>query len=70
MSEAGVAFDAPDGRPAHIVFLLFTPRCDPGVQLELSADIAHIFREAHSLEKVMRASTFTELVAAIKTLSQ
>jgi Kef-type K+ transport system membrane component KefB/mannitol/fructose-specific phosphotransferase system IIA component (Ntr-type) len=69
ISEAGIAFDAPDGQPAHIVFLLVTPRSEPQVQLELSADIAHTFREPHSLERVLRASTFTEFVAALKILS-
>ncbi len=69
ISDAGISFDAPDGQPAHIVFLLVTPRSDPEAQLELSADIAHTFREPQGLERVMRASTFTELVAALKTLS-
>jgi Kef-type K+ transport system membrane component KefB/mannitol/fructose-specific phosphotransferase system IIA component (Ntr-type) len=69
ISEAGVAFDAPDGHPAHIVFLVVTPRSEPVIQLELSADIAHTFRDPHSLERTLRASSYTEFVAALKTLS-
>ncbi|MCU0879725.1 MAG: cation:proton antiporter [Pirellulaceae bacterium] len=65
ISEAGVPFDAPDGRPAHVVFLLVTPRDDPSVQLDLSAEIAHIFRDAHNLERVLRAANYTELRAAL-----
>lgn len=68
-SEAGIPFDAPDGLPAHIVFLLITPQSQPEAQLELSADIAHTFREPRCQEQILRASTYTELVAALKTLS-
>ena len=66
ISEPGLPFDAPDGLPAHIVFLLITPRNDPAVQLELSADIAHMFRAPHRLERVLRANNFTEFLAALK----
>ena len=52
ISEAGIDFDAPDGQPAHVLFLLVTPRSDPTMQLELSADISHLFREPHCLERV------------------
>lgn len=69
ISEAGIDFDAPDGQPAHVIFLLVTPRANPEVQLELSADIAHTFREPHGLERILRASTFTEFVAKLKALS-
>jgi Kef-type K+ transport system membrane component KefB/mannitol/fructose-specific phosphotransferase system IIA component len=69
ISEAGVAFDAPDGQPAHVVFLLVTPRSDPAVQLDLSANISHMFRDPRTLERVLRASSFTELLAALKMVS-
>jgi Kef-type K+ transport system membrane component KefB len=69
VSEAGLPFDAPDGQPAHVLFLLVTPRADPEVQLDLSADIAHIFREPHCLERVLRAETFTEFLAALKSVA-
>jgi Kef-type K+ transport system membrane component KefB/mannitol/fructose-specific phosphotransferase system IIA component (Ntr-type) len=69
VSEAGIAFDAPDGQPAHVVFLLVTPRNDPAAQLDLSANIAHIFRGPGLLERVLRAASFTELAAALKMVS-
>lgn len=69
VSEAGIPFDAPDGLPAHIVFLLVTPLSDPSVQLDLSASIAHAFREPHCLERLLRAQNFTEFLAALKTVS-
>lgn len=66
LSEAGVDFDAPDGQLVHVMFLLVTPAGDPTVQLELSAGISHLFRDPHSLERVLRAETYTEFVAALK----
>ena len=68
ISEPGINFDAPDGLPAHILFLLLTPRDDPSVQLGLSANIAQTFRDPDSLQDVLRATNFTELLAALKIL--
>jgi Kef-type K+ transport system membrane component KefB/mannitol/fructose-specific phosphotransferase system IIA component (Ntr-type) len=67
-SDGGINFDAPDGNPAHIVFLLLTPREDPTVQLNLSANIAKTFRDPDSLQKVLRTTTFTELLATLKII--
>ena len=67
VSEAGIAFDAPDGHFAHVLFLLVTPSANPLIQLELSANIAQMFREPHCLERVVRAATFTELRAGLRT---
>lgn len=69
LSEAGIEFDAPDGQPAHAIFFLLTPAEDPSVQLDLSADIASTFRQSGALERVLRAATFTEFLAAVKTLA-
>lgn len=68
LSEAGIAFDAPDGQPAHVVFLMLTPRGEPAAQLELSANVAQMFRDPRSLDRVMRATTFTEFLAALNAL--
>jgi mannitol/fructose-specific phosphotransferase system IIA component (Ntr-type) len=69
MSDAGLDFDAPDGQLAHVVLLLLTPAESPTDQLDLSANIAELFRDPRSLEHVLRAQTYTELLAALKTLS-
>jgi mannitol/fructose-specific phosphotransferase system IIA component (Ntr-type) len=68
ISEPGIDFDAPDGQPAHVLFLLLTPREDPSVQLNLSANIAQKFRDPESLSKVLRTSNYTELLATLKIL--
>ena len=68
LSKAGVDFDAPDGKLAHLVFLLLTPQDDPTAQLDLSANIAEMFRDPRALEGVLRAGNYTEFVAALKTI--
>ncbi len=67
VSEAGVPFDAPDGQPAHVMFLIITPQEDSSVLLDLSADIAQLYREPRCLERTQRAANITELLAVFKT---
>jgi Kef-type K+ transport system membrane component KefB/mannitol/fructose-specific phosphotransferase system IIA component (Ntr-type) len=68
ISEAGINFDAPDGQPAHILFLLLTPKEDPSVQLNLSASIAKSFRDPESLRRLLQSRNYTEFLAKLKTL--
>lgn len=67
ISHAGIDFDAPDGRPANLVFLLLTPRDDDGSQLELLADIARTFRGRDAREQALKAVNFTEFVGLIRS---
>ena len=69
MSEAGIPFDAPDGQPAHVVFLLITPSDEPTVPLELSANISELFHQPGCLERVLRAGNFTEFLAALRIVA-
>jgi Kef-type K+ transport system membrane component KefB len=39
-SEAGIDWDAPDGEPVHLVFLLLTPIDEHGLQLQILAALA------------------------------
>jgi Kef-type K+ transport system membrane component KefB/mannitol/fructose-specific phosphotransferase system IIA component (Ntr-type) len=68
MSDAGLDFDAPDGRLAHVMFLILTPAESPTDQLDLSANIAELFRDQGNLEHVRRAQSYTEFLAAIRML--
>lgn len=71
ISEGGVDFDAPDGEPSHIIFLILTSEDNPGTQLEISSEIAHLFREHNLTAPILRTRTFTEFLALLKnTLSE
>lgn len=67
ISDTGIDFDAPDGKPANIIFLLLTPRNDPRVQLVIGSEIARCFREPKMLEQVLRTKNFTDFLALIKS---
>jgi Kef-type K+ transport system membrane component KefB/mannitol/fructose-specific phosphotransferase system IIA component len=66
ISQTGIDFDAPDGRPATVIFLVLTPENDPGAQLEIAAEIARLFRDPHILDQILRMKTFTEFLALIR----
>jgi len=65
-SYAGVDFNASDGHPALLVFLILTPEEDPRAQLEIIAGIARTFDKQGRAETVARANGFTEILAALK----
>jgi len=65
ISEDGIDFDAPDGRPARIISMLLTPEGDPTSQLELLDMVARAFRTAEARTGALRAKTYTEFIAAI-----
>lgn len=66
ISDTGIDFDAPDGNPAHVVFLLVTPYNDGSEQLELTAEIALLFRDPHFVEKVLRTKSYAEFVSLLE----
>ncbi len=45
LSPAGIDFDAPDGMPAHIVFLILTPPGDQDSQIRILAEISRVFSD-------------------------
>ncbi|HYN64792.1 MAG TPA: cation:proton antiporter, partial [Candidatus Limnocylindrales bacterium] len=66
ISQAGLDFDAPDGQPAHIVFLILTAPRDEGAQVELLSDIGRIFGDPAVRERALGMRSFTELQALLK----
>jgi mannitol/fructose-specific phosphotransferase system IIA component (Ntr-type) len=67
ISEAGVDFDSPDGAPAHVIFLILTPRRDAGAQLEISAEIGRLFSQPDMLERALRTRHFAEFLALVRS---
>lgn len=66
LSKRGIDFDAADGKPAQIIFLILTPREDTGVQLEILAHIEQLFKHPHVRERALDADSFTAFLAAVK----
>ncbi|MFC1694454.1 cation:proton antiporter [Candidatus Latescibacterota bacterium] len=55
LSEEGVEFDAIDGAPAKLIFMLLTPTRDEGAQLQILADIARTFSKPEARTAVFHA---------------
>jgi mannitol/fructose-specific phosphotransferase system IIA component (Ntr-type) len=70
LSAAGIDFDSPDGRPAHVILLIITPAHDDGMQLEILADIAKVFRNDEICTKIAGVESYTEFLALTRSFSR
>ena len=67
LSPDGVAFEAVDGKPSHVFFLLVSPEDNPGAGLRLLAAIAGLVRRSRSLcARLLKASTAAEVIEALQ----
>ena len=55
LSQEGIPFEAPDGRPVKIIFLILTPLKEPAAQLRILANIAHLMSNAALRRRLQRA---------------
>lgn len=56
VSKKGVRFEALDGKPTHLFFLVVSSPENPGQNLQILASIAHFVRKAGSLPKRIMAA--------------
>ncbi|MFO7715181.1 MAG: cation:proton antiporter [Desulfosarcina sp.] len=70
ISATGIDFDAPDGKPAKVIFLILTPGNDPSPQLGLAAEIARLFRDERMADNVVRTKNFTDFLALLRAGTQ
>ncbi|MDD8021447.1 MAG: PTS sugar transporter subunit IIA [Acidobacteriota bacterium] len=67
ISRQGVPFEAPDGCPVNIFFLLITSLEDPSLNLQILAMIAQLIKKSPELkEKLLRAKSPAEVREIIK----
>ena len=66
LSKKGVDFDAMDGRPTHIFFLLITPENSTGLHLKILARISKILKHDPFKERLLSASSRDEILEIIK----
>ena len=65
-SEAGIDWDAPDGEPVHLVFLLLSPVDEHGLQLQILAALARGLAHGAVRELLIEATTESRLWAALQ----
>ncbi len=67
LARQGVPFDAPDGCPVNIFFLLITSLEDPSLNLQILALIAQLIKKSPELkEKLLQAKSPAEVKEIIK----
>jgi Kef-type K+ transport system membrane component KefB len=64
-SIVGVDWDAPDGLPVHLVFLLLSPEPESGLQVQILAALAQGLADAPARERLIQATSDAEAVAAL-----
>ena len=66
ISQSGIDFNAMDGAPVKLIFLLLTPQRDQGAQLQILADIARIFTITDIRAKAINAPDYESFMEAIQ----
>lgn len=66
VSRKGVNFDALDGEPVYIFFLLVAPKDTAGPHLKALAQISRLLRDGYFCELIKRCQTPVELFELIK----
>jgi mannitol/fructose-specific phosphotransferase system IIA component (Ntr-type) len=64
-SDIGVDFNAVDGRPVHLVFLLVVPEEAAGLHLKLLARLSRLLKEPSTHARLMTASTPGEIISIV-----
>ena len=66
LSRKGVDFEAIDGKPTHIFFILITPENSTGLHLKLLARISRILKNDQFKERLQNAADRDEIFDIIK----
>lgn len=65
-SDAGIDFNAVDGRLVHLFFLLVVPEGAAGQHLKLLARLSRLLKEPSVRSSLMTASTSVEIFSVVK----
>ncbi len=65
-SLRGIEWDAPDGQPVHLVFLLLTPVREHGLQLQILAALARAMSDVEARGRVLRADSEQAMWSALE----
>ncbi|MDX1971892.1 MAG: cation:proton antiporter [Candidatus Sumerlaeia bacterium] len=66
LSREGIDFDASDGSPARVIFLILTPQEDSGAQLQILAGIGKACMDPALVRRLSDSENFTQLLATLK----
>ena len=64
-SKKGIAFDAMDGKPVHLFFLMMAPEDFPSQHLKLLAKISRMLKDTAFRKRLMEAASQDDLYSLI-----
>jgi len=65
-SDQGIDFDAIDGKPVHLFFMVIAPPNEEGnVYLPILGSLVTILNEKANRDKLMKVETFQDFIAII-----
>ncbi len=67
VSNEGVDFNAADGMPANLIFLILTPKDDLTAQVEILSEISRMVKDRELCERMKTARSHTELLGLFRT---
>jgi PTS system nitrogen regulatory IIA component len=69
-SSRGIDFEAIDGKPTHVFFLLLAPEDSTGAHLKMLARLSQLLKNSVFKERLMNAADWRELYAVIEKEDQ
>ncbi len=66
INKKGIDFEASDGTPSRIIFLLLTPKSKNELQLKLLVEIVNKFKDKQIVEQLLLSSNTTDFMSMLK----
>jgi fructose-specific phosphotransferase system IIA component len=66
ISRAGLDFNSLDGKPAHFIFLVISPRDVAGPHIQILAQISRNFKSDDLVERILAAPNEQEILTIVK----
>lgn len=66
ISRQGLDFDSLDGKPAHFIFLVLSPRDTSGPHIKILAQITRNFRDEEVRRRLLEAKNKSEILEIIR----
>jgi mannitol/fructose-specific phosphotransferase system IIA component (Ntr-type) len=68
LSQAGIEWNSPDGKPSHFIFLILTPKEDDDIQVQILKILARAMSDKGAREAIMRCGNQSDLWQALQDI--
>jgi Kef-type K+ transport system membrane component KefB len=67
ISASGIGLSFPEKQRTQVVFLILSPKNDPGLRGDLVTELSLLYRDPMMIEQTLQARSFTDFLALIRT---